>query len=428
MLISTKSKKLLQFALLSALLVWGVCAYIELGKYMYQGTLFARILNGRPYVSDFANHYNAGVLARRSLYERIAVYDIRVQNESLKSLINPVIPEQPFFLQYPPYFFVLALPLAFLPMQIAWIAWNILAVFLCVLSLLKLASLKDCDSAKGQSPSKGLREAVFIGIVFSSYPAWLSVELGQTSIFLLPALAFMIYFLKANKPLLAGLSSGFLLIKLQYAPLFLLIGLIFGRLRFLAGLSITVLLFFVFSLFVLGVDNLKVYPEALLHGETSDAISGVSSFMMQNLRGELVLLFKEDGGLTKTIVLVFYALSVLFTALLCWKRERFEYCAAITICIALIASPHTHTQDYLILFCLPLLLSSSLSSFKAGSGVLYYSLLFFSPLSWLFFYLQPFFMALSIQAFFIYLLIVLFFIFQESRRERAVVLQEKNPN
>ena len=422
-----KNRKLIEFALLTALFTWGLLCYGKLGQFMYEGILFARNIDGRPYVSDFANHYNAGVLARRCLEQKQEIYNIDVQNNSLKELIAPVVPEQPFYLQYPPYFFLLAMPLAFMNMNIAWLVWNLLGIGFGAFGLWKLAGLLGYERQS---------KLLLLGLAFSSYPAWLSAEIGQTSIYLLAAASFMLYFLLSKKPIAAGCTSALLMVKLQYAPVFFLIGLIFGRAKFLLswGLSLAVLL--VLSVLMLGVDNVIQYPHYLLSGETGTAVSGVSSFMMQNFRGELVLLFRGDNSAVKIISLVIFALGTAFSSYLLIRsgsapassgddpvRSRLEASAprlALAIMIALMVSPHTHVQDYLLLAVAAAFLfapglpgsagfqpaSTSITQRAIDSKAR--SMLYWFPLlSWFFFYTQPFLALVYFQPFFFYLLTIL---------------------
>ncbi len=410
-----KQLRLVKFALLSALFVWAILAYAKLGEYMYEGTLFAREIDGRPYVSDFANHYNAALLASKSLASHCDIYDIALQNQSLKELIKPVVPEQPFYLQYPPYFFCLVLPLSALPIPAAWFVWNLVAIALAITALIKLSDLPRNETF------------IAIALIFSSYPAWLSIEIGQTSLYLLAFASFMLFFLKEKRFVLAGLSSAFLMVKLQYAPVFFLIGLIRGGLKFFCSWFIALALFIISSILLLGLDNVLNYPEALLKGETGQEVSGVSSFMMQNLRGELVLFAGEHNALASVVVLASFALGIVLSGWLLFKAQKtnsyseIKKACAQAIIIALLFSPHTHTQDYLLAgTCAFLLMPEAKLAKTKWRSLAEKMLLAFAPLSWLFFYLQPLFMLFHIQAFFVYLLLLCLFLFfsQQSQTDK----------
>lgn len=402
---SQKNKNLIKFALLASLVTWGILAYIELGKYMYAGTLFVRTIDGQRCVSDFANHYNASLLARRCLSEKIAIYDINVQQQSLQNILCGANTKLPFYLQYPPYFFALVLPLSIFPsINLAWIAWAVLGLLAAIISLAILA---------GDLTFKQRNIAVLM--VLSSYPAWLSIELGQTSLILFPALVGMLTLLP-TRPLLAAISASVGMIKLQYMPVLLLAGLSVGKLRYLLGSVLAAVLLGGLSLTVLGVDNVISYPQALLNGETAATVGGVSANVMQNLRGELVLVLGEDSALVRHCAMGGFALSGIF---LCWiwlsvypklanrdSDKALKLCASVTVLAALAFSIHTHTQDYLIA-AIPCIWLWQHFQGEAKSNILTYLLLGFSGVSWLFFIFLPIFQLAKIQPFFFWNLFVL---------------------
>jgi hypothetical protein len=74
--------------------------------------------------------------------------------------------------------------------------------------------------------------------------------------------------------------------------------------------------------------------------------------------------------------------------------------------IALLSSPHTHTQDYLLLGVCAVLLFNVPGITKENDNTANWIrnlLVTLAPLSWLFFMLQPLFLIAKIQPFFLYL-------------------------
>lgn len=340
-------RRLALFAYLVALATWGIMSYASFGQYILEGSMFARLFEGRPYVSDFVNVYNAGLLSRRAMSEHINIYDPAVQDESVRKLIAPVVPEAPFNLQYPPYFFALMLPLSFFSLTGAWLVWN--GVFLTgLVTTLRALVIR----------LQGRMEQAFCYVmVFASYPTWVTVELGQTS---LPEFLFVIGFfhtLRKKQFFFCGLIMAFITIKLQYTPFFGIIGLMVGGLPFLGGLFAALSGLCLLSWMILGGQNLLNYPLALLHGETSKSVSGVSAMEMQNLRGNLALLMHADNTLVHLTALVVMSIAVVLLAVL-WRRyaldaanqtdSRFELLASCSVLIALTTSLHTHSQDYIM--------------------------------------------------------------------------------
>src|SRR6516162_3954329 len=123
-------RKNLWFAYLTALVTWMILSYGWFAGECKGGKLFAFLENGRPFVSDFVNSYNAATLAKHCEVERVAIYDPNVQAQSQAKLTAPVRAELPFYLQYPPYFFVLMRPLAEFSMLQAWFLWCTISTLL----------------------------------------------------------------------------------------------------------------------------------------------------------------------------------------------------------------------------------------------------------------------------------------------------------
>lgn len=404
---AVKRRNLLVAAGFTAMFTWGIMGYGLLGQWLIKGTMFARVINGKPYTNDFVSYYNAAQLGRRCLEgERFDIYDINIQNESLNKLIVPVVPEQPFYLQYPPYFFALTSPLAYIGMLPAWLLWDFAALVALCSTFLSVAA---------QSIGNRNRRLLALGVVLSSFPCWLSVQLGQTSLFLFAATAAYLHFLEQGKGALAGAVSGVHMIKFQYYPVVGLIGLIMGKAKFLIGAALVLVALLGLSVLVLGVDNVVHYPQALFKGEAGSGVSGVSPHMMQNVRGQLFIIF-GDIALVKVCALGAMAAAVAFIGWLWAKpgrtlretdsRHGFRVLASITILLMLITSPHTHSQDYLLvglplLFLRPWLDERIAVADRRHLRLARAMLVWWAPVSWLLFilmqlngftYIQPFFL------------------------------------
>src|SRR5579883_1594744 len=125
-------KRLLWFAYLIALAAWGLFSYVTLFSFLGNGTMFAFLEKGRPYINDFVNTYNSSLLGRRYFKEKLNVYDPVIQNSSVERLIAPVKPEIPFYFQYPPHFFLVMAPLSYVSLSAAWCLWFICGIVLCL--------------------------------------------------------------------------------------------------------------------------------------------------------------------------------------------------------------------------------------------------------------------------------------------------------
>src|SRR5262249_31538379 len=131
------------------------------------------------------------------------------------------------------------------------------------------------------------------------------------------------------------------------------------------------LVYLIMTVGVLGWDNLLHYPQALKFGEISGEVTGVAPQDQQNLRGQLVALFNNDGSVVHIIVTIVWAVATLGTAYLWWRysrdlkktdtrsstsangidpnRRKFMILASVTLILQLVTSPHTHRQDYVFM-------------------------------------------------------------------------------
>ena len=398
--ISSRLKNNLWFCYLCWLLLWALNAYGEIAKTLKDGTLFARVIGGHPYINDSVQLHSAALLAHRCAGGRIDIYDPAVQDQSLRALIEPIVPQTLQYLQYPPQFFALVQPFSVLSLQSAYFVWCGLALILILWTLWILC--------KDYFASAFARSFVFIATL-GGYPAWLSFELGQTSLYQFPATIGFWLLLRAKRAFTAGLLSALLLVKLQYMPAMILIGLILGRGRYAAGLLLSSSVLAVLTVLTVGMDNILKYPSALQFGETNAQVGGVAANMMQNFRGEMIVLSFQDEHLIHQLSLALFAVGIIASVLLwvklypqmkkCLGEDAFGICAGISILVSLIFSPHTHIQEFLpaslaIVFLSPLLKNGPN---KALNIILSVLMIGFPILSWLFFLFLPIFQMYKVQ-------------------------------
>ncbi|HEY9711968.1 MAG TPA: glycosyltransferase family 87 protein [Chroococcales cyanobacterium] len=416
----------LWFGYLCFLLFWAFDAYAEIGRFMREGTLFARVLDGKPFINDTVQWYNAAVLAHRCAGGTFNIYDPEIQDRSMRAITQPVVPEAYLYLQYPPQFFPLVEPFARFPIGQAYFVWCGIALVLISICLWFVIK----DAAK----EKFARAFMFIGTL-ASFPAWLSFELAQTSLFQFPATMAFWLFMRAGKFFLAGLVMTLLLVKVQYSPALLLIGLLLGRLRYAAGLTVSCVFLTIITVLNVGIENIKRFPEALAFGETSNKVAGVGAEQMQNFRGELVVLLGQDGRVIHLTVLALFGLGVATIGWLWWRvyprlseklgRQAFNILAACSVLISLITSPHTHIQEFLsaslaLLFLYPLVAGARKTR---AEKTLYGLMIAYPALSWIFFLGKIVFFLLRMQPFLIWTLAVLFCVYrivgERTRGDRA---------
>lgn len=388
------------------LVTWGLCAYSEIFRYLQEGTLFTRKIGGKPSLSDFVQWYNAGVVTAACRGGLTDIYDPQVQMESMKQLVGVDVAQLNFYTQYPPVFFALMRPFAALSMTVAYFVWCLLALPLIIYAL--------WATCKEWVHSKAARFFVFAGTL-GSFPAWYSFEVGQTALYQFALNAFFWLSLKHQKHFQSGLLAGLCLVKLQYLPVLLLCGTIFGRIKFLAGFAASAVVLGLYTLSQTGWRNIIDYPKALAMGEAGAGVSGVSPHQMQNFRGEMVLFFGGETHFVHVMSLLVYAAALLFVAIL-WLRiyprlkqsrdNSFEICAAFTLLLMLIASPHTHKQEFLSVI-LPLVWLYPREITSRNGRWLRGLIIGYPVLSWVFFILEPVFLLGKIEPYFLWTLVLI---------------------
>jgi hypothetical protein len=181
-------------------------------------------------------------------------------------------------------------------------------------------------------------------------------------------------------------------------------------------------LLFALALKTVGLSNITSYPQAVLRIDAGKNVSGVCPELMQNLRGALVLVTQADDQLVHIGAIVFLAIVIVSGASLFLKRSTktqtldrdFQIKASVCSLLMLIASPHTHVQDYLLATIPALWLWQVVADRKAP--LLKALILSFPVMSWLFFVLRPLFMLARIQPYFIWALLVIYLALRELRK------------
>lgn len=394
-------------AYIAGMIFWSLLSYGQLFEYVHEGVLFARTINGKPYISDFVNSYNAALLAHRCVLSAAKpnIYAPSVQDQSLRQLIAPVVPESPFYFQYPPYCFLLAMPLGLVSMPVAWCLWNLIFVS---------ASIATMYFFVGGPPTQ--KKRIPVALALCTYPFWLSVELGQIALVILPLTILFFTFLKKKRYIAAGIATGLMAVKLQYLPAFGIIGLIVGKLPFVLAVALTLCILLLASGLVLGFDNVARFPAALMTYETGHSVSGVNTYMMQNLRGELWLFLHNYPHVLNAAA--FAGMCIGLAALVwLWRRadnageDRFDQIAAASIIIMLLTSLHTHMQDY-VLAVIPAIIwwqskPSASTTQSSRDRALIVLLAAFPAFSWVFQFALPLFYLIFIQPFFVWALCLL---------------------
>ena len=420
------NKKLLNqlwFAYIAALILWLILTYGDTAKAFLDNRYFAYEKDGDIYTCDFILYYNNGILAWEAFKNHINIYDGLLQNQYLEKLTGLEL-KKIFYSQYPPYLFVLMMPLPLADMKLDWVLWELGAMGLMIYSLWGLLRI----SLEGK-----FTRAFSIIAAIASFPAWICFRLGQIALLIYPAFIWYWLMLERQKWFTAGLLGGFCLLKLQYLPIMFLTGIFLGGRRFFLGYATTGTIYLLASGFILGWQNVLGYPQALKYGEISGKVTGVAPESQQNLRGQLVALLHNDGSMVHLIAFAVWILASLIVAYFWWKeskrrkelgdndphrQKRFMLLSSITVFVLLISSPHTHRQDFVftslscfwMMHCLvghyPLQAPPIAGDFKPAVMLsLRYLIIGFPLLSWAF-YLSSYFFPVLIQPFFAWAIII----------------------
>lgn len=341
------SQKLIRYAKIS---LFAVYFWWDVFSYQY---LIGRALNDRkfffvpdptssvPQTVDFVQFYCAGIAAQKNppnLYD--PALHFAALNEAAKPYTYPV---QSFLLQYPPWVFALCQPLALLSIHMAWLVCTIVNL-ICVAIAARLLQIEHRMTTAGML---ALASAMYCA-------AWIVVRRGQTSLALMIGFIVFFFLLRRKRYLACGLSLPLLMWKMQYMPLFSLVGLIVGRTRFLVGVACSSLLLCLFTIVRFGFKTLLVYPSAVPNGERYP-LAADTAHEMENLRGWLDYAFHYNQHLLAAIVTALWFVGLVAVCTIWWRqrtlileqRNRFHLVSALTVLIALITSVHTHVHDWI---------------------------------------------------------------------------------
>lgn len=291
---------------------------------------------GRPLGTDFSNIYAAGLAALKG--EAASVFDIERQWRAEQALFGPATPLYGW--HYPPFFLLVAAPLAMLPYRAALIVWQLSTLILYLLALKALIK----KSAMPEWADAGV---------------WLPLALGFTAIFVnlthghngfLTAAIFAGGLALLNtRPLLAGLLFGFLAYKPQFGvmiPLALAAG---GYWRSFAAAAVTILVLALAVTLLFGAD---VWPAFLAGASFTRGVileQGATGFeKIQTFFSQIRLL----GGPVALAYMV-QGLAFLFSAAMVWRAWRKPLslgARGAILCLAtLIATPYALDYDLMLL-------------------------------------------------------------------------------
>ncbi|MBP7862339.1 DUF2029 domain-containing protein [bacterium] len=332
------------------------------------------------HVIDFFQYYQASELARSKL-DSCNVYNPDRQRTWFNDLVAPLSSNEVFYNQQPPNFFPFLYPISLLPANFSYVIWCILQTSFGLTSLFALGS---CGSL-----SKKDRVLFLLGVL-ASFPAYSLIWHGNTTFWLVGWLsAYVLCFLK-KRDILGGVFMSFATFKPQYMFLMLLPALAGKRIKLLAAFAITELILLGIASVIIGADNVISYPSIVKKAESYAGFIGVNPQVMISLRGVFAQFLSIHDSLTYTSSLMFLSLIPMFFVWTKYQTEEknLQFLWALTICTAVLLSPHCHVFDFLLLSMAAILTLKQLSILKLSSELTPYRIwcaifLLFPLASWI---------------------------------------------
>ena len=180
-----------------------------------------------------------------------SIYDLRLQQEALDALGSRIqIAELARYISPPPVAW-LAVPLTLLPFQVAYFVWS--ALLLTALGWTWYLA----------APGTGRIRLVHLAAAVGWLPVIYGLQLGQPSLFVTLGVAGSYALLRRDRPFLAGLALGALVLKPQLAFLVPAALLVSGRYRAFWGSVVAVGALALVAALVVGPDGISTYQERL---------------------------------------------------------------------------------------------------------------------------------------------------------------------
>lgn len=291
---------------------------------------------GRPLGTDFSNVYAAGVAVAQG--DATAPFDILRQWKNEQAIFGAETPLYGW--HYPPFFLLIAAPLAQLPYIPALIVWQA-STLLLYLSAMRLLLLK---SASPQLALDRLWPLLALGFT----AVFMNITHGQNG-FLTAALFASALALLDERPLVAGLLFGLLCYKPQFAVVIPLVLAVTGRWRVFGAAAATVFVAAVSVTLLFGADVWSAFlssahfTRSVVLEQGGTGFHKIQSvFAWARLWGGLVTLAYGLQALA--------ALVVLLALIRIWRGDMSMSHKGAALCLAaLLVTPYSLDYDLVLL-------------------------------------------------------------------------------
>lgn len=281
---------------------------------------------------DFEHYYAGAQIVRAGLGHRL--YDIDVQHvfetrygHGAGAVFN-----------YPAATVLLYWPVAFLPLNAAFLVWTAVSMAITMIAVWILArSIGIADPWWPMLLSMGL------------YPLQWSLVSGQVDSVVLLAFVLALAAMTSGRPLAAGFALALALIKFHLVLPFVFVLLLRKQWRMLLGFVGGSTMFIGLCAAISGAEQFTAYPRLLMTMQ-SLANGGFDPRRMPNIRGLVYLVTGRDLSL---LVLVIIALAVLTWTALRSRSLDLDSAFALSLTAALVTTYHLYVYD-LALLLIPL--------------------------------------------------------------------------
>jgi hypothetical protein len=300
---------------------------------------------------DFSKYYVCGKLAGSP--DKDNVYDPAVQARYLTEFggADPGKPVE--YIQYPPIDFPLMMPLATLPISQAFNWFYGIGLALALSGTWLVARESRYFNNK-------LSYICLWLAIFASVPLFRAYSLGQTSLFLLGLTAIYAFAFLRKRDWLAGIALALTAIKPQYSVYLAIPALATWRWPILISATIAELVLLAMAAATVGFKNIIDFPAVVMHADQASTYGGVFAEQMVNLRALFCLCTTQPNAMRLSSLA---AGLVLLTLLWLWHRYRAanveKRLIALTICLCVTTSPHTHLYDSLLMVVAVILTNAS---------------------------------------------------------------------
>jgi hypothetical protein len=294
-------------------------------------------LNGRV-IDDWFSFYTAGTLVRTG--HAAHLYDVSAQAALQRALMGPGGKTMGYTL--PMFIAVLFAPLSRLSVNASYLVW--MAINLSLLAVLLRLSWSWLERVP-----EALR-AVFLVSAVSVTALEVLME-GQVDLFVIAGFAGCYALLRADRPFTAGSILTIALVKPHLAAVVVLLLLVKGQWRALAGFLAVGGPLMIGPAFVFGPHVLIDQIRLLLSFTSTTTDYGVNAHMMINIRGTVTSLTGSSNVWLWLPLLALIAAVAFYVALRVWtaRPALHPQSWALAFTLPLLYSPHVHVQSLVLL-------------------------------------------------------------------------------